>query len=141
MSYKIDLFENFKYECPNVKESQIVKHTQISVWEIVVYMSDGSRFIYDDAFKECRHLPPRDSRFDWIDEDEWREEFTIQVRRRMRMKGWTQKKLAEVALIKEVNLSNYLTGKRLPDICTVQRIARALSCDVKYISDFYYLCD
>lgn len=139
MSNTSDLYDRFVLFIRPNSNLRIDKLKQISVWELVVVYDDGSRYIYDDMDQTARYYRPRDPRFEGLDEDEWREEFAHQVRRRMRLKGLNQKQLAEEVMISDMSMSNYLNCKRTPNGYIIERFARVFGCPISELVDFGYL--
>ena len=138
MPFSERLYQDFiLYVRPDT--SSIHKWRQISAWELVVILEDGSRYIYDDMDQTYRYLGPRDPRFEGLDEEEWRVEFALQVRRRMRLKGLNQKQLAEEVMISDMSMSLYMNCKRTPNAYIIERFARVFECPISELVDFSYL--
>lgn len=61
-----------------------------------------------------------------MSEQEWRDEFSRVVRKKMREKEITQAKLAEMSGVSEVSMSRYINGSRTPNGYVVEKIINAL---------------
>lgn len=61
-----------------------------------------------------------------MNEQEWREEFSRVIRKKLRDKEITQARLAEMADVSEVSLSRYINGTRTPNGYVVEKIVNAL---------------
>lgn len=126
------IHDNLKRYFPFVYEDA-VSHHQVSMYELVVELIDGSSVIYDDFEKTIRVLPP-DS--DDMTEEECRREFGCRLRRMMFIKHMNQSELSKKTRIPQALLSRYMNGKTTPSFYNVDRICKVLGCsieDLRYI--------
>lgn len=111
--------------------SQIVSVCDNGYFEILAKLDDGTSVSFYEAdssiciFNDMRTLEYMS----------WEREFAIRLRRRMYICGFTQARLADITNVSQAAISNYANGMRLPDVRTVDIIARALCCSVRYFTD------
>lgn len=55
------------------------------------------------------------------------------IRERREARGWTQVRLAQETGIPRATLANYESGRREPDLETIQRLAQALGTSMSYL--------
>ena len=106
--------------------------------EITIKLADGSKWSYDYTTKGIRHLGnvKRDDSGEYIPEDDYRLEFAIRLRRKLRLRGISYEELCERADISRQTLSKYLNGKSTPTIYTLSKMANVLNCSVSELTDF-----
>lgn len=72
----------------------------------------------------------------YSNEQEFRKEVGIRIRRMMRRKGMSQGDLAAATRISEQTISKYITGKVTPSSYNMNKIAIVLGCTLEdFISD------
>lgn len=107
--------------------------------EILVYHKNGQVIRFDDMDKTIYYVVehPRDEYGDYaMNEEIYRNNFSMKLRRIMRSRGVNQKLLSESTGIKSPTLSRYMTGHNLPDLRNASRICRALDCSIEDLMDF-----
>lgn len=62
-----------------------------------------------------------------MNEQEWRDEFSRVVRKKMREKEINQKQLAEMTDISESSIGRYISGTRTPSGYAIKKIIDALN--------------
>lgn len=125
------MLQNLKLYFPSIAES-MVSYQESDNFEITVQCDDGSSFVYDDLDKTIRAIPADGG---IGDESVWRREFGRRLRKRMIRNGLTQEDLANMVGISQSMLSNFMTGRSMPGLYIVDKLARALDCSV---DDFIY---
>lgn len=105
----------------------VVRHKEVSPFDLYIEMDDGRRVMYNDENKAIRRLPKDDKR---LTESQFKNEFAIRLRNIMLRKGITQSELARQAGIKQSQVSNYLTNRNTPSFYVVDKIAKVLDCSV-----------
>lgn len=124
--------ESFKSYYPNLA-SKIKKHRQVLGHEVEIWLDDGRAFIFDKYESTLRSIPTYSK---YITEDEFKIEFSYRLRKILKMKGISQKELADLTGINYSLISLYMVGKHTPNFYTVDRIAKALNIstdDLRYI--------
>lgn len=124
---------------PCYEETGIESYEFIDDMEYIFHIADGSRVIYDDISKFARYLPPRQLCINEVTEEEWKQEFSRKLKKKISFKGTTLKVISENTGIPYRTLMRYSTGERVPDIFSVKKIARELNCDVVKLTNFDYL--
>ena len=74
-----------------------------------------------------------------ISEIEWRKSFSSRLKTILYDRSIKQEVLADMLGISRTMLSKYINGKATPSSYNLNRIARALSCDVRDLVDFDYI--
>lgn len=126
------LWMNFvNYFRPNFKEIKDIK--QLNLWEVLVVMNDGERYIYDDNLRGIRRLP-----FSWNDitAEEFKKDAYLRMYTIMRHQGLSYEDLAKRTGISSGTISNYVNGRTSPTLDNLFLIAKALGCgleDLMYI--------
>ena len=113
--------------------AQMVRSHETKFGEIIVELEDGRRVLYNDMEQSVRFLPD-DSRT--ITEDELNAEFAHRLRYIMRIRRTTQVDLSEDTGIAQPVISRYVSGKSLPSMYNLHKLARALDCaidDLMYV--------
>lgn len=122
---KDHIIRNFELYFPTVAERAIeVRRDKYRT--LFVRTNDGDVYIYDDVERYIRMLPARDD----MTENNFKREFSIRLRHVMFVKGITQTELSERTGISQAAISQYLTGKSMPGFYKLDRIARALDCNI-----------
>lgn len=129
---KDDIIRHFEMYFPSIARHAIETRPG-KYFTLFVRLDNGDAYIYEDVDHYIRRLP---SNSDEMTEDEFKKEFSRRLKHIMYMKGVTQEVLAERAGLSQPTISQYLSGKRLPNFCVIDKIARALKCpvdDLRYI--------
>lgn len=95
--------------------------------QLLVYLRDGTRVLYDTFEDTCRNLP-KDSQS--MTESECNAEFAARLRTIMKRRGCTQRELSARTGFSQSAISKYVSGKTMPSFYSVDKIAKALGCSV-----------
>lgn len=132
------MFNRYLWECvlcvnPFTKPEEVEELVEINEWDLLIVYKDGSRIIFDRSTGYHRNVF-YDSIYELTIEQEKRE-----LARRMRVlmlrAHLTQEQLADMIDISRPMISNYLTGRNIPNAITLKKIAKALKCSM---DDFFY---
>lgn len=105
--------------------------------ELILSMRDGSTVVYDGLNQSFRTLKERDESVKQnLTEQEWRDEFSRKLERKMMLKGVPQERLSELTGISKVMLSRYTNGKSTPSSYNLHKIAEALEIDISELTTF-----
>ena len=96
----------------------------------MVYHKDGSRVRYDCFNGDWFKWYPTDYDISKRSEEQIIQDFKWRLKRTMTLRCIGQAQLAEMSGISQKTISNYLTGKSMPDILKLNKLARALDVDV-----------
>ena len=139
MSYKITwevIFEDFKVYAPHLAD-RIYDWYPSGQLEIAVILVGGEKLFYDyinkTYTKAAEYNPDQD--YGGVSEEDYKREFSRQLKRRMIFAGITQESLAERTGISKVMLSNYMNAKSLPSTFNLFKIAQVLRCSTSDLSE------
>ena len=124
------LYDNMSDYFPFISRDAI-ECKEISPFELMIRLNDGSAVIYDDSIRSIRNLPP-DS--DKLTEEQCRREFGIRLHKLLKRKNITQNELSEKTGISNISISKYITGKTSPSFYAVDKIAKVLKCSIDEFS-------
>ena len=120
------LFESFKLYYPSFAK-KTVEYRTFGPDILIAKLSDGDTIRFDDMEHTFQRIPYSS---DNMTEENCRYEFSIRLRRIMVYKAISQAELAEKIGVSQVAISNYLTGKRTPNLYVLDKIAKALDCSL-----------
>lgn len=123
------LIHNLKLTNLDIYESAI-RFEEIGPNELMIYREDGSRVRYDCFNGDWFKWYPTDYDINKRSDKQIIQDFQWRLRRTMTVKCIGQSKLAERSGISQGTISNYLSGKSIPDILKLNSLARALNVDV-----------
>lgn len=120
------LVMGFELACPSLYEHAVeFKHTGPS--ELTIELDNGRFVVYDELSGGTRYLPA--DKYNMTDE-EYKREFGLRLRKKMRLRGFTQADLSDATGISQTLISGYMTGRNAPSYYKVVRIAKALNCSL-----------
>ena len=97
--------------------------------EIVVVLDDGAKLRFDWITKTCQAINKLERSY-LEDEDVWKNNFSKRLNLKMRNSCITQERLAHETGISFVTINKYATGKSIPSVLNLERIAEALECSM-----------
>ena len=118
---------------PFVKEEDVEDITCINEWDILIKFKNGKKIIYDtftNYYTEIFYNSIND-----ITEEQEKKEFSHKLRSLMNRKNITQDELAEKTNTSQVMISRYITGRCIPSVIVLRKIAKVLNCSM---DDFFY---
>ena len=74
-----------------------------------------------------------------MSEDEWRMEYGRRLKSILRDRTIRQEQLADDLKLSRMMISKYINGKATPSAYNASRIAKALNCDTRELTDFSYI--
>lgn len=125
------IFEHMEMYWSNVTRDA-VDVEYIGRYEVVVTVSDGTRYLYNDLDEGIRRLPDKDN----MSKEECLKEFGYRLYNIMRYKHIGQETLSEMTRIPQARLSEYITGRREPGFYNLDKIVRAVGCSVDELRYF-----
>lgn len=139
LNFEEHMLKNFSLMYPSTSEL-VVNHKYIGDFEMVFELSDGSKIMYDEYSNGITTIKDsNDSNKEELSEQECRKEFSRKLKKKLRLKGVTQRELAHAIGMSEFTISHYVSGKRTPSVYDVNKIARFFHCTVSDLTDFDYL--
>jgi len=98
---------------------------------IRVKLNDGSEWDYNYRMNTIRIVKEYDG-----SEDSWKREFTNRLIDQMALRGFDQTRLSEASGISHASISGYIHRKKIPTAFAIDKLARALGCDVSDLVGF-----
>ena len=129
----VNVFNEFVKMCPWAVD-KVVRWNSSDVGEIVVELDDGSVIQYDQVVKTFRcasSLEELDAMRTPTNEEEWKQEFSRRLYRKMRSKGYTQDDLSGDADISPASITKYVNGVAVPSTYNMVKIAKVLHLSVE----------
>lgn len=123
------LIHNLKLTDPWLIEKAI-RFEEVGDLELMVYCKDGTKVRYDCFNGDWFKYYPADYDINERTEEQIVQDFQWRLKRTMTIHCIGQAQLAEMSGISQATISNYLTGKSMPDILKLNKLARALDVDV-----------
>lgn len=123
------LIHNLKLTDRDMYESAI-RFEEVGDLELMVYCKDGTKVRYDSFNGDWFKYYPADYDINERTEEQIVQDFQCRLKRTMTIHCIGQAQLAEMSGISQATISNYLTGKSMPDILKLNKLARALDVDV-----------
>ena len=123
------LIHNLKCYDRALYESAI-RFEEVGPFELMIFCEDGSRVHYDNFNGDWFKYYPSDYDINKRSEEQIIQDFQWRFKRTMTLRLIGQAQLAERSGISQATISNYLTGKSMPDILKLNKLARALDVDV-----------
>lgn len=123
-------FDNFIISNPDLVD-EVADWYPSAQYEITVKMFDGRKLAYnmltDSVYKICDDVNLEDE-IDFIDKDEWADNFGMQLSRKIKMLGMSRSEVAYKMGFDETRLSRYINGRIMPSGYVVDKFAEVLKC-------------
>ena len=113
-------------------KEDIVEYKAVSPYDLVIEFENGERRIYDTFSNTWSYVKYESD--DLTDEQELHE-FQVNLRTLIRRKFMDQTEFARRLGITQGMVSKYLTGRSVPDVLMLRKMAKVLGCSV---NDFFY---
>ena len=126
-----NLIKQFKLYFPKIA-ANANKYYCGSSFDLIVFLENGDRVLYDNFRKTIKNMPKEDEE---IDEAECRNSFGDMLQNILDRKGISRYKLSELTGFDPARISNYVNGKATPNLYSLYKLAKALDCS---IDDFIY---
>lgn len=126
------IFDEFTKMCPWAV-GRVKSWAPSDSFEIVVELDDGSVVQYDQILKTFRCAANREELEAMrtpTNEEEWKQEFSWRLYRKMRSKGFGQDDLSWDADISPASITKYVNGASIPSAYNLVKIAKALHLSV-----------
>lgn len=124
--------ESLEIYFPYIAE-EVISYKYISVNELLVRLENGQRMVFDNLEKTIRRIPDK---YNPDDDNDYRREFSIRLKKAMRRKGYSQIKLSAETGIQPSLINGYVKGKNIPTFKSADKIAKVLGCsldDLRFI--------
>lgn len=126
-----DVYNSYLDEYGRARDEHVLRWHPSGPMSITIYYDDGRVVEYDDGSRNTRMIrnPGHyDIVLEELDEDHCKEQFSLKLKKYLRLAGMTQNDLGEALNCSQSTISKYASGRALPDIWMLKRIARALNC-------------
>lgn len=127
---KADLMRALEAHFPWIAKD-VVEDRQIGDFELLVKLSNGETWLYDDFGNILHRFPDNENA---LTEEDYRHEFGRKLYRIMSRENVTQADLSRMTGLRQCQISNYVRGRTTPSFYNVHKIARALGCSVDDLS-------
>lgn len=127
------VFDEFTKMCPWAAD-KVVRWYSSDNFEIVVELDDGGVIQYDQILKTFRCASSLEELEDLrtpTNEEEWKQEFSWRLYRKMISKGLSQDDLAFEADISPASITKYMNGTSVPSAYNLLKIAKAMHLSIE----------
>ena len=124
--YWSPIFEEFITKYPDLGE-QTVDWYPSGQMEITIKMKSGKKYAYDWMRKLVSMIYDPEHHYDTT-EDEWRENFSRNLSRKLYNSGMSQDLLAIETSISPTTINKYIKGRATPSAYNLCKIAEVLKC-------------
>lgn len=108
-------------------DREIVECRVLNIYEILITMVDGDKYIFNEALTSIRHLPTREQ---LADDHVYDQEFMCRIRSAMMAAHMGVSDLAKRTGISERTISRYLNMDGSPTTRNLHKIVNAIGCDI-----------
>ena len=120
------VLKNFQFYHRTLADKMIDCH-ETKFGEMIIDLNDGRRVLYNDFDQSVRTLPTNNR---MMTENEFDNEFAHRLRYIMLIRRITQKDISEETGIAQPVISRYVSGKTMPSMYNLHKLAQALDCSV-----------
>ena len=126
------IFNNLKRYYPD-EYTQMQSWYTSGDWEVSIKLKDGSRWVFDGRENLlCRLRDDED-----LSQEEYTQEFSRRLYRKMRDAGIGTEELADRLGISRVTLSRYLHGHTIPNGYVLTKMASVIQCSINDLTDIW----
>ena len=118
---------------PSTRKKDVLEIKELNEWDLLITFKNGDRIIYDRFNNYHRNIFYDDIKE--LTDDQEKREFAYRLRNMMARQHVTQDVLAELIGVSQTMISHYITGRSLPNVLTVRKIAKVLDCSM---DDLFY---
>lgn len=135
-SKQIDMYNRFLEKHKRIGYS-VIDWYYIGNSTIVLHTKHGDTYTYDDKKRKVvRVMKEEDKVLGVMTEEDWRKEFALVLRDKMRKKGMKGYMLADKTGLSRIAISKYVNATRTPSSYNLVLIADALGCLVSELTYF-----
>ena len=120
------LEKSYPFLCREAKDIK-----ELNSEEIVIKTIHNNFYIFNESENAILRVPLNEDPDEYI----FRRQFGRGVRRMMLNRGLTQSDLSDCMGLSQPQLSGYINGRNLPSAFVLEKLAKALKCNV---DDFYF---
>lgn len=135
-SKQIDMYNRFLDKHKRIGYS-VIDWYYIGNSTLVLHTKHGDTYTYDDKKRKVvRVMKEEDKVLGVMTEEDWRKEFALVLRDKMRKKGMKGYMLADKTGLSRIAISKYVNATRTPSSYNLVLIADALGCLVSELTYF-----
>lgn len=135
-SKQIDMYNRFLEKHKRIGYS-VIDWYYIGNSTLVLHTKHGDTYTYDDKKRKVvRVMKEEDKVLGVMTEEDWRKEFALVLRDKMRKKGMKCYMLADKTGLSRIAISKYVNATRTPSSYNLVLIADALGCLVSELTYF-----
>lgn len=135
-SKQIDMYNRFLEKHKRIGYS-VIDWYYIGNSTLVLHTKHGDTYTYDDKKRKVvRVMKEEDKVLGVMTEEDWRKEFALVLRDKMRKKGMKGYMLADKTGLSRIAISKYVNATRTPSSYNLVLIADALGCLVSELTYF-----
>lgn len=135
-SKQIDMYNRFLDKHKRIGYS-VIDWYYIGNSTLVLHTKHGDTYTYDDKNRKVvRVMKEEDKVLGIMTEEDWRKEFALVLRDKMRKKGMKGYMLADKTGLSRIAISKYVNATRTPSSYNLVLIADALGCLVSELTYF-----
>lgn len=135
-SKQIDMYNRFLEKHKRIGYS-VIDWYYIGNSILVLHTKHGDTYTYDDKKRKVvRVMKEEDKVLGVMTEEDWRKEFALVLRDKMRKKGMKGYMLADKTGLSRIAISKYVNATRTPSSYNLVLIADALGCLVSELTYF-----
>lgn len=135
-SKQIDMYNRFLEKHKRIGYS-VIDWYYIGNSTLVLHTKHGDTYTYDDKKRKVvRVMKDEDKVLGVMTEEDWRKEFALVLRDKMRKKGMKGYMLADKTGLSRIAISKYVNATRTPSSYNLVLIADALGCLVSELTYF-----
>lgn len=135
-SKQIDMYNRFLEKHKRIGYS-VIDWYYIGNSTLVLHTKHGDTYTYDDKKRKVvRVMKEEDKVLGVMTEEDWRKEFALVLRDKMRKKGMKGYMLADKTGLSRITISKYVNATRTPSSYNLVLIADALGCLVSELTYF-----
>lgn len=122
-----------------VREDDVLEWYASGMHELTILMKNGERRVFNQTAKTVRYIPKIDDLYDSVipSENAYKNVFAFNLRCKIAEAGMTQQEFAQRTGLKVGAINSYVTGKSLPGVYNLRRIARVLRCSVEELVELF----
>lgn len=107
--------------------------------EVIFYMYDGSKVIFDELDDSAMFIEKDKYNKDELTDEEWLQEFSRKLKRKLKIRNITRHELADKMGLSYNSICRYSRGEHIPNVLVINKMAKILDCTVEELTDFNYL--
>lgn len=117
---------------PFAKKDDVIELTELNEWDLLIVFRDGRKILYDRFTRYYKNITY--GNINELTAEQEKIEFAYMLRSLMGRNRITQEEMAERINTSQTMISHYMTGRSLPNVITLNKIAKVIGCSM---DDFF----